>query len=167
MDVMTAIETRRSIRKYRPDPIEPEKLEKIAEAFRLAPSAVNRQSWKLFIVTDSAVRERISEASPGKNNMAIEAPCVLVATCAIQDLMLNGHRVDTTDVSIALSFAMLEAQELGLGTCWMGWYTEPEIRTALGLSEDISVVAIMPLGYPDECPDPRPRKTISEVVEYI
>ena len=62
---------------------------------------------------------------------------------------------------------MLEAPELGLGTCWMGWYTEPEIRTALGLSEDISVVAIMPLGYPDECPDPRPRKTISEVVEYI
>ena len=167
MSIMQLIKERRSIRKYRPDPIEPEKLAQIAEAFRLAPSARNLQRWKLYIVTDPAARERISNGSPTKNTMAVEAPCVLVVTGTTQDVMANGHRVDTTDGSIALSFAMLAAQELGLGTCWMGYYTEDGIRKALGLPEDISIVAIMPLGYPDESPNARPRNDVCDVVEYV
>ena len=167
MDVMKAIEERRSIRSYRSDPVEPEKLAQIAEAFRLAPSAVNAQNWKLLIVTDPAVKERISEASPGKPDMITNAPVILVGTCSAQNEMLNGHRVDSVDVSIAMSFAMLEAQELGLGTCWIGYYTEPGMRDALGLSEETSIAAIMLLGYADEDPEPRPRKDLDEVVVYI
>ena len=123
MNVMQAIETRRSIRKYLSKPIEPEKLSKVAEAFRLAPSAGNGQSWKLLIVTDPEVKARIREASPSKHNMITEAPAVLVGICSTQNVMTNGHRVDTTDVSIAMSFSMLAAYELGLGTCWMANYT--------------------------------------------
>ena len=70
-------------------------------------------------------------------------------------------------ITIAMSFAMLEAHELGLGTCWMANYTEPELRAALGLPDDISVVAIMPVGYADEDPAPKPRKPVDEIVRYI
>ena len=167
MHVMQAINERRSVRKYRSDPIEPEKLDKIAEAFRLAPSAVNAQNWKLYIVTDKAAKERIKNASPGKPEMITEAYAVLVGTCSSNREMLNGHRVDSVDVSIALSFAMLEAQELGLGTCWIGYYTEPEMRKALNLSEDTTIIAVMPVGYAAEKPEQRPRKDMAEVVEYI
>jgi nitroreductase len=164
---MQAIETRTSIRKYRPVPIEPEKMEKIAQAFRLAPSARNGQSWKLLIVTDPAKKEKIREASPSKHSMITEAAAVLVGTCSTQNVMTNGHRVDSIDVSIAMSFAMLAAHELGLGTCWMANYTEPGLRDALGLSEETSIVAIMPVGYADESPDVKPRKPMDEVIAYI
>jgi nitroreductase len=167
MELMEVIKSRRSIRKYRPDPIEPEKLTMIAEAFRLAPSARNGQSWKLLIVSDPAKKELLREASPSKHSMITEAPVVLVGICDNQRVMTNGHRSDSVDVSIAMTFAMLEAHALGLGTCWMANYTEPEIKSALGLGDKISVVAIMPLGYADESPDVRPRKPTKEVVEYI
>jgi len=167
MEVMKAIETRRSIRKYHPTPIEPEKLAKIAEAFRLAPSANNKQKWKLLVITDPAIKEKLQEASPAKFPMITEAPVILVGTCAYQETMENSHRVDSVDVSIAMAFAMLEAQSLGLGTCWLGYYTETKAKAALGLGDDTSVVAIMPLGYANETPKPTPRKPIEEVVEYI
>ena len=164
---MEAIECRRSIREFSNAPVEPEKLAKIAEAFRLAPSARNLQNWKLLIVTDPAVKERIREAQPGKHEMLSKAPVILVGTCNSQEIMTNSHRIDSVDVSIAMSFAMLQAQELGLGTCWMAYYTEPEMKTALNLPESTSIVAIMPLGYPNEKPEARPRKNINDIVEYI
>jgi nitroreductase len=99
--------------------------------------------------------------------MITEAPVVLVGAGTSQRLMTNGHRLDSTDITIAMTFAMLEAHALGLGTCWMANYTEPELRVALGLSDDISVVAIMPLGYADESPEAKPRKPVDEVIEYI
>ena len=167
MEIMKAMESRRSIRKYRPDPVEPEKLAQIAEAFRLAPSAVNAQNWKLLMVSDPAVKERIGEALPGGPSFITAAPVVLIGTCTSQKTMLNDHRVDSVDVSIAMSFVMLEACELGLGTCWIGYYKEPELRAALKLPDTTSIVAIMPLGYADESPDPKSRKPIAEVVEYI
>ena len=167
MNVMKAIEARRSIRKYRQDPVEPEKLAKIAEAFRLAPSAVNAQNWKLLIVCDPAVKDRIGKALPGGPSFVTEAPVVLVGVCSTQDTMFNSHRVDSVDVSIAMSFVMLEACELGLGTCWIGYYEEPKMRAALGLCDSTSIVALMPLGYADEVPNARPRKPAEEIIEYI
>ena len=167
MEVFEAIRTRRSIREYLPKPIEPEKLEKVAEAFRLAPSARNLQNWKLLIVTDKELKEKLKEVSPGKTPMIAQAPALLVGVGLSGDVMTNNHRVDTTDVSIALSFAMLEATALGLGTCWMGYYTEPEFLAALSLPEDNTVVAIMPIGYADEAPEARPRKPAEEVISYV
>ena len=167
MDVKNAIAERRSIRKFRTDPVEKDKLAEIAEAFRLAPSAVNAQNWKLLIVTDEKTKEQIRQSSPSKPEMMTQAPVVLVGICSSQKLMENSHRVDSIDVSIAMSFAMLRAQELGLGTCWMGYYKEPELRDALKLPNDISIPAIMLLGYADEDPEPRPRKYTTEVVTYI
>ena len=170
MTVTQAIESRRSIRSFLPKAVEADKLAQIAEAFRLAPSARNGQSWKLMIVTDPAVKAKVAAASPDGNPpspIVSGAPAVLVGTCSTQSVMSNGHRVDSIDVSIAMTFAMLKAQELGLGTCWMAYYTEQGLRDALNLPEDISVVAIMPLGYADESPEARPRKATEEIIEYV
>ncbi|MCL2421718.1 MAG: nitroreductase family protein [Defluviitaleaceae bacterium] len=168
MEVMKAIEARRSIRKYRPDPVEPEKLVKIAEAFRLAPSAMNTQNWKLLIVSSTEMKQKLEEALPGDEPSFITtAPVVLVGVGHAQDIMFNSHRVDSVDVSIAMSFVMLEACELGLGTCWIGYYEEPKLRAALGLSDSESIIAITPLGYADEAPEARPRKPVEAVIEYI
>lgn len=159
------LEKRRSVRKYLSLPVEEEKLLLIADAFRLAPSAKNRQEWKLYAVSDPAVRAAIRQASPGMHSMLEEAPVILVATGKKTDNMTNSHRADTIDISIAMSYAVLQATELELGTCWMANYNEKDVRSALGLSDEISVVSISPLGYPAEMPALRPRKNLNEVWE--
>lgn len=159
------LEQRRSVRKYLTLPVEQEKLAAIAEAFRLAPSANNRQEWKLYAVSDPAVKAAIRKASPSGHPMLEEAPVVLIAAGKKTDNMTNSHRADTIDISIAFSYALLQAAELELGTCWMANYTEPELQAALGLPEDISIVAISPLGYPAEMPAARPRKALEEILE--
>lgn len=159
------LEQRRSVRKYLSLPVEQEKLLAIAEAFRLAPSANNRQEWKLYAVSDPAVKAAIRGASPSGHPMLEEAPVILVAAGKKTDDMTNSHRADTIDISIAFSYALLQAAELDLGSCWMANYTEPELRSAMGFSDDISVVAISPLGYPAEMPAARPRNPLEEIFE--
>lgn len=167
MDVKEAIEKRRSVRKYKPTPIEAEKREQIAQAFRLAPSARNLQNWKLLWVEDPALKAKIRQASPSHAPMLEEAPAILVAVGFSQDTMTNSHRVDTVDLSIAMSYALLEAFSLGLGTCWMAYYEEEEVRRALSLPEGTSIVAISPIGYPDETPSVKPRKPLEEVFQVL
>ena len=167
MNVMETIESRRSIRQYIDKPIEKEKMDKVVEAFRLAPSAGNNQTWKLLVVTNPEKRAALREATISKREMVETAPAVLVAISDRKDVMSNGHAVDTTDVCIALTCAMLEATELGLGTCWMANYYEPDMRAVLDLPETTSVVAIMPIGYAAESPDAKPRKATEEIVAYI
>ena len=168
MELMDIVLTRRSIRKYKPDTIEAEKLEKIAEAFRLAPSARNSQNWKLLFVENAELKEKISKAAPtGQVKMLYEAPGILVAVGYCQDVMTCGHRVDTVDLSIAMSYACLQAHSLGLGTCWMASFREEEVKDALNLPADTSVVMITPIGYADENPAERPRKSLNEVFEVI
>lgn len=167
MTVMEAIKSRRSIRQYAPTPIEPEKLAQVAEAFRLAPSARNQQNWKLLIVQSPETRELVRSCCRSNPEFLRQAPVILIATDCDQGIMTCGHRVDSVDLSIATSFAMLAAQELGLGTCWMGSFEEEPLRKALGLPEGISIAAITPLGYPAESPDARPRKATEEVIEYL
>ena len=127
MTVMEAIESRRSIRKYTDQPVEREKLQKIAEAIRLAPSARNRQAWRFIFVEDAGKRAEIGKSA--EITWLSGAPVILVACGMDGGIMTNGHRSDTIDTSIAASFGMLEATELGLGTTWMAHYEEPEIRT--------------------------------------
>ena len=167
MNVMEAIQNRRSIRQYLDKPIEKEKMDKVVEAFRLAPSAANNQTWQLLVVTDPVKKLAIREATISKREMLTQAPAVLVAISSRKSIMSNGHAVDTTDVCIALTMAMLEAWELGLGTCWMANYTEPDMRAALDLPETTSIVAIMPIGYGAEQPPAKPRKPVEDIVVYV
>ncbi|HHX59366.1 MAG TPA: nitroreductase [Epulopiscium sp.] len=167
MEVMYAIKNRRSIRKYLGMAVESEKLENVAIAFRMAPSAKNLQNHKLLIVQDSKLKEKIREASPSKAPMLTQAPAILVAVGFSQDTMTCGHRIDSIDLSIAMSFAILEAYAEGLGTCWMANFDEDRLRTALNLPSGSSIVAISPIGYADEMPNPKPRKLLENIVEYL
>ena len=167
MTVQQAIETRRSIRKYKDTPIEQEKLDVIAEAFRLSPSAGNGQNWKLYIVQSAALREKIRLTCKSAPAFVTQAPAMLVLCGLNQTVMTNSHRLDSIDVSIATTSCILQAWELGLGTCWMASYEEQPLIDALGLPAGTSVVAITPLGYPDETPDAKPRKPLADLVTYL
>lgn len=166
MNVATAIRERRSIRIYRPDPVEEEKLALVLEAARLAPSARNRQEWKFIVVRDPLTRERLAEATLHGKFLA-QAPVAIVA-CATEGeyVMSCGQIAGTVDTSIALTQMILQAQALGLGTCWLGGYDEAAIKAILHVPPEARVVAITPLGYPDETPEPRPRKALEEIVSY-
>jgi len=80
--------------------------------------------------------------------------------------MSCGQLAGTVDTSIALSFVVLQAQELGLGTVWLGAFSEPQVKEILGIPKHVRVIALTPLGYPAEQPDAKPRKSVGEIIAY-
>ena len=165
MDLMEIIKGRRSVRAYDGKPVEKEKLEAVLEAARLAPSARNRQTWRFIAVTDPAVKDKMAEACHSQQSVQ-QAPVCIVIIDREPGIMSCGQPVDAVDASIALSFLILKAHEEGLGTCWLGHFDKDKVRAALGIPEDMSIVAVTPLGYPAEVPDARPRKPLHEVASY-
>lgn len=166
MDVLTALRERRSIRSYLNTPIEEDKLLKVLEAARISPSAKNRQEWKFIIIRDEEIKQRLLPAVKGRK-FVVEAP-VIIAACATESsfIMPCGQYGYTVDLSIAMSYMMLEAQELGLGTCWLGGFYEDMVKEILRIPDDVRVVAITPLGYPAEKPNAKSRKSLEEIVCY-
>jgi nitroreductase len=166
MDVITALRERRSIRSYLETPIEEEKLLRVLEAARISPSAKNRQEWKFIVIRNEEVKQRLLPAVK-ERKFVVEAPVIIVA-CATESsfIMPCGQYGYTVDLSIALSYIMLEAQELGLGTCWLGGFFEEQVKEILGIPNEVRVVAITPLGYPAENPNAKPRKALEEIICY-
>ncbi len=150
MDVFEAISKRKSVRAYADKDVEEEKLLKVLEAGRLAPSAKNRQEWRFIVVRDPETRRKLTKACYGQRFVE-QAPVTLIACAMYADyIMPCGQPAYTVDVSIALSFMMLEATDLGLGTCWLGAFHEGEVKEILNIPDAMRVVAVMPLGYPSE-----------------
>lgn len=166
MDVLSAIEGRRSIRKYSPKKVEDEKLKKVLEAARLSPSARNTQDCKFIVVKDPDKIKKIGDTTPTSQFLA-EAPYVIVA-CGTdpQSIMRCGQLRHTVDLSIATAYLILEAYEQGLGTCWIGSYDEQKVKEILNIPEGVRVVTLTPLGYPAEIPDKNSRKDMEEIVCY-
>ena len=166
MDTFEAIEKRRSVRSYTDQPVEDEKLGKVLEAGRLAPSANNRQEWKFVVVRDRALRARLVEAARGQKFVG-EAP-VVIAACAVEHehIMACGHPCHLLDVAIALDHMSLAARALGLGTCWIGAFDQDAVREILDIPDDVEVIELMPLGYPVAWPDARARKDMGAAVCY-
>ncbi|MBS7648326.1 MAG: nitroreductase family protein [Candidatus Bathyarchaeia archaeon] len=158
MEVFKVISERRSIRKYRRDPIPDEVLERILEAGRLAPSAANRQPWYFIVARDADVKNRLVDACRGQKFVG-EAGAVIAI---LGDP--NASRWYKQDPFIAASFMTLEASEEGLGVCWIGAFEEEKVREVLKIPENLSVVILLTLGFPDEKPLPRPRKPREEIV---
>ena len=127
--------------------VENEKIEKILEAGRLSPSANNRQEWKFIVVKNAEIKKRLARAAMNQSFIG-QAPVVLVA-CATESkaVMTCGHPTYTVDVSIAFAYMLLQAYELGLGTCWIGAFREDEVKSILGVPNHVRVVALSPLGY--------------------
>ena len=163
MAVLDVIKTRKSIRKYKDTPVEAEKLTNVLEAARLAPSARNLQDWKFIAVTDADKRLLLKEACGGQRQVE-QAPVTLVV-CANNDMVMScGQSKTTIDCSIAMSFMLLQAEEEGLGMCWLGHFYEDKVKEILNIPDDYIVVAVSPLGYADEDPAPKPRKAAGEVI---
>lgn len=167
MDVFEAIRKRRSIRKYQEREVESDKLERILEAARLAPSARNRQEWRFIIVKDKTKREElVREASPHQLFM-LQAPIIIVAYVLERDYVMRcGVPAHYIDVAIALTHIHLQAIEEGLGTCWIGSFYQDKVKKVLNLPEEAEVIQLMTLGYPAEDPEPRPRLSLEEIVKY-
>ncbi len=159
---MEVVRQRRSIRRYRPDPVPQAKLDQVLEAARLAPSWANGQCWTFIVVTDPKVKHALALAG----NEWIEHAPVIIAACA--DPKESGVKKDQgyylVDIGIAMEHLVLAAADQGLGTCWIGWFDEQKAKQALGLPREMRVVATTPLGYPDEQPEPRARKSMGEMV---
>ncbi len=164
MAVLDVIKTRKSIRRYKDTPVEQEKLDAVLEAARLAPSAMNKQDWKFIAVTDKD-KALLQEACGGQRQVA-QAPVTLVVCANNDGVMSCGHSKTVIDCSIAMSFMLLQAEEEGLGMCWLGHFYQDKIKALLNIPEDYIVVAVSPLGYADEEPNPKPRKRPEEVICY-
>jgi nitroreductase len=161
MELMDVIRTRRSIRKYKSDPVPEKDIEYALEAARLAPSWANKQCWRYIIVTDEALRKKIT-----LRDWAAQAPVIIVG-CA--DPTKAGDREGRPyymlDMGISMEHLILAAAEKGLGTCWLGGqFDEKTVKEALSIPDNMRVVALTPLGYPDESPPPKDRKSMSEMV---
>lgn len=165
MNVYEAIQKRKSIRDYEKRPVEPEKLQRILEAGRLAPTARCSNATRFVLVDGPAALKKLQEGCPGQPAIA-KAPAVLVVCSDNTREMGCGQRASTVDCSIALSFMMLAAEEEGLGTCWIGGFEQAPVKQALGIPEGYDVVALCPLGYPAEAGRPRDRKPLEEIVHH-
>jgi nitroreductase len=166
MDVLEAIRTRRSVRKYKPTPIPDDVLGRLLEAVRLAPSAKNFQPWKFILIRDPELKAKIASACVNQTFMA-QAP-VIVAACGLPEKSYAGMgRYMSSwpvDVTIAFEHLVLQAQAEGLGTCWIGAFYEEEVKALLGVPAAVRVLGLTPLGYPAESPAARTRKPLSEII---
>jgi len=168
MSVLEIIKRRRSIRRYKENSIPEDALFRVLEAARLAPSGKNLQPWKFVIVRDKLLKKKLAEASIGQYFMA-KAPVVIVA-CGFPDECYSrmGRYMKSwpVDVAIALEHLILQAEEENLGTCWIGAFEEKEVKSILGVPEEVKVLALTPLGYPAEKPPSRRRKDLEEIISY-
>jgi len=165
MDVFEAVQERRSIRSYQDKPVEREKMEKILEAGRLAPSAKNLEPWHFIAVTDAAKRKALSGGMWGK--FLVQSPLVIVA-CGDKKASPDWYAID---VALALENMVLTATSEGLGTCCVGSFNEKDVKAALKVPENFEVLVMIAVGYPSGKLDlsskllniVRTRKSLSEV----
>jgi nitroreductase len=147
MELLEAVKKRYSCRAYQDRPVETEKLDKILDAARLAPSAKNLQDWRFVIVTDKQTRAQLCTAA---NNQAFvaQAPVVIVC-CGTQSYLMGcGQPVGPIDVAIAMEHIALAAASLGLATCWVGSFCPDEIRKILQIPTHIHIIELLALGWP-------------------
>lgn len=177
MNFYNVVESRLSIRKYRSTPVEQEKLDRIFQAVRIAPSACNFQPWRFLIVKSKDMRSRVERALQlgrdgtvnTKKAWVMDAPLILIG---LGNRKTAWKRYDGTsshviDVTIATEHLVLAAANEGLGTCWVCAFDQEAMHTALELDPDWEVVVVSPLGYPEESPEAHGRKAVSEIVEVI
>lgn len=171
------IEERRSIRKYKNRQVEEEKIREILESGRIAPSGSNTQPWHFIVIKSEEMRKKVSYVCHDQKWM-LQAPvfiaCVADIRCRIKegDISINDKSSENEvkliirDTSLAIENMILQASEAGLGTCCVAWFTENEIRPVLNIPDDKYVVAVITVGYSDEQPKMRPRKSLEEIVHY-
>ena len=166
MEVMEAIEKRRSIRDYDDRSVPEEKLKRVLEAARLSPSASNRQDRKFVVARDEACRRALAQAAFGQGHVA-QAPVVIAAVSTSPGyVMACGVPSFPVDLAIAADHMTLAAADEGLGTCWIGAFHQDSVRSILRIPEDHTVGVLLTLGFPRMTPQTTPRKALEEIVSY-
>ncbi len=167
MELKEAILQRRSIRKYQPDPVPQEKVLRLIEAARLAPSWANKQCWRFVIVRDEKRKKMIAAGAPSDNpgkKALLEAPVLVVLLADPKaSAVYEGKQYYMLDAGLAMEHFVLAAVEEGLGTCWIAYISGETVREAVGAPEGLEVIAVSPLGCPQRIPSPRPRLQLNEI----
>ena len=198
MELLEAMKARRSIRKFKSDPIPESLITQLIETARLAPSGSNLQPTRIIVIKSDAARAQLSQASPLP--FVSQAP-VVIACCVdaesfgglgtrAKELMEAGAFKDTPldkmdpesyakskpmeqttaeaylrlNAAIAIDHITLRAADLGLGTCWVMMFDQEKVKQLLGLGENYNVVALIPVGYPDQHPTARPRIDYTQIL---
>ncbi len=158
MEVLEAIRSRRSIRKYREEPVPEEKLEQILDAGRWAISSHNSQPWKFIVVRDRQIMDSIAELLPW-GRFLTQAP---LAIAVVVDPGATNHPLE--DGSLAAGNMLLAVHALGLGGCWVDpSASEKTVKQMLGISPGDKLICVIPVGYPDEAPTRR-RKELKDII---
>lgn len=162
MDILPEIKNRRSIRKYTSQEVTQEQIQLLIEAARLAPSGSNMQPWDFIVVSSQEMKEKICRADHDQNWM-LTAPVFIV--CIGNEAYRGDGDMERVirDSAIATEHILLQAEHMGLATCWTGWFEQEDMRKALNLDAHCYVIGVITVGYAAEQPPARPRRTI----EYI
>jgi len=178
MSLSKLIHSRQSVRRYAETPVEPEKLSQCLEAARLAPSASNSQPWRFIVVDQEPLRTEVAKASFSDikliNKFTLQAPVMVVIVIEKAKLltrlamMVKKKEWPLIDIGIAAEHFCLQAAELGLGTCMIGWFEEDKIKKLLQIPSDKSIGLLISLGYAVEGYPQRTkiRKSMEEMVRY-
>ncbi|HQF52478.1 MAG TPA: nitroreductase family protein [Thermoleophilia bacterium] len=164
MDVFEAIERRYSVRSYKPDPVEDEKLSRVLEAARQAPTANNQQPFRILVVHTRGREEELQRVY-GRRWLT-QAPLLIgfVALPGEAWRRMDGKPYGEVDAAIAMDHLVLAATALGLGTCWIAAFDPAAAREVFGLPDEAELVALTPLGYPDRGPAATSRRPLEELV---
>ena len=166
MEFSELITRRYSVRAYKPDPVEEDKLEEVLEAARLAPTANNQQPFQLIVIHTAGREKDLKRIyAPG---WFVQAPLVVCA-CGLSGqgwVREDGRSYLDVDLAIAMDHMVLAAANAGLGTCWIANFDETAARQVLRLPDDVEPIIFTPLGYPADQPGPKRRQPLTSLVRY-
>lgn len=168
---------RRSIRRYLNKPVEREKVLLCLDAARLAPSADNVQPWRFLVIDDPVFKKKIAgqvfSGIYSRSKFAAEAPIIIVMLAKLDVIanrigkQIQGIHFYFIDMGIAGEHMVLQAEDLGLGTCWIGWFNTRKTRKLLNIPRKYKIVSLMAMGYPENRPSKdKKRKTLSEIAWF-
>lgn len=170
------LNTRRSVRSFASRRVSEKDIISIIEAARLAPSACNSQTWRFIFVTRREIIRKICHKAmrPVIPNKWLEQAPLVIVGCSQLDVIANrvGARVTgieyyQIDLGIAMEHMVLKATELGLGTCWIGWFDETPVKDILSIPNKIKVSALLAVGYPKEAPGKTRKRKSAEKIAFL
>ncbi len=166
MEFLDLVKNRYSVRGYKSDEVEEDKLNSVLEAARLAPTAANKQSFQLIVIETRGREEELNRIYPAE--WFVEAP-IIICACALPDegwVRKDGKNYSEVDTTIAFDHLILAATSLGLGTCWIAAFNLDAAREILNIPENVLPLLFTPLGYPAAEPRGTDRKNMDELVRY-
>ncbi|MDZ7334765.1 MAG: nitroreductase family protein [candidate division KSB1 bacterium] len=166
MEFFELIQKRYSVRAYQQKPVEDDKLKRVLEAAVLAPTAANRQPFRLIVIHTQGKEAELKRLY--HRDWFSQAPLV-IGICAVTSeawARIDGKNYAEVDATIAMDHLILAAADLGLGTCWVAAFNPQVAREILSLPADVEPIAFTPLGYPADQPKPKRRKPLEELVYY-